>query len=66
MEATQAAAEAATNGALPEPEQIRSAVSRLASVTSETGLGFLGLSVAVVSAKYALERFVVAYQSAKP
>ena len=59
----QAAAQAASqngNGVVTA-EQTREIAQRLGAAMAETGLGFLGLSVAVVSANYALKRFAEAW-----
>lgn len=63
MEPTiEAVAEAAsTNGASAASEKTLAVAGRLTNAFAETGLGFLGLSVAVVSTNYALKRFAEAW-----
>lgn len=72
MDATTQAADAVVNGTTEAAEQVannadnvRNAAARIGAVSAETGLAFLGLSVAVVSARYSLERFATAFKAAK-
>lgn len=70
MDATQAAAEALTNGAsangaAPTAKQVATAVQRFTTAAAETGFGFIGLSVAAVSTKYSLDRFAAAWRAVK-
>ena len=56
-----ASAEAAAEAVTPDAEQVRSTANTVSGITSELGLGFLSLSVAVTAATYSFKKFQKAW-----
>jgi hypothetical protein len=65
MDATQAAAEAATNGAEPVVEAGTKIATRVANAAANTGLGFMGIALSTVGVNIALTSFKAAVKSAR-